>query len=57
MKTKEKDVYRDIASNDHFQNLLQQLPKEERDQIEKSLKELCENFVSNVLEPLERLQD
>lgn len=57
MKVKEKNVYEDIARNDHFQNLLQQLPKEERAQIERSLKELCDNFTANVLEPLGRLQD
>lgn len=56
MEKKDKDVYRQIAETEHFQNLLETLPKEERVFIETSLKELCDNFVTQVIEPLERLQ-
>jgi mRNA-degrading endonuclease RelE of RelBE toxin-antitoxin system len=48
-------VWDQIRSTKQFKKVLEELPKDEREQIEKSLQALCDNFAESVLDPLEQL--
>lgn len=48
-------VWEQICSTKQFKKVLEELPKDEREQIEKSLQALCDNFAESVLIPLEKL--
>jgi mRNA-degrading endonuclease RelE of RelBE toxin-antitoxin system len=48
-------VWEQIRSTKQFKKVLEELPKDEREQIEKSLQALCETFAESVLSPLEQL--
>lgn len=48
-------VWKQIRSAKQFKQILDELPKDEREQIEKSLQALCDKFTENVLQPLEDL--
>jgi len=46
-------LFDELLKSNHYQELLQKLPEDEREVVIKSLREFVDTFENNVLKPLE----